>query len=55
LPVNFRQPVDGGITAPGDADKVARRVRRNVVAPFDIQGNPSAVIAVTCAPNGALL
>jgi colicin import membrane protein len=45
----------GAAASPGYAGKVARRVRANVVAPFDIQGNPSAVIAVTCAPNGALL
>ncbi|MCG5077990.1 energy transducer TonB [Paraburkholderia tagetis] len=37
------------------AEKVARRVRANVLAPFDIEGNPSAVIAVTCTPRGALL
>lgn len=47
---------DGGAeVSPGYADIVARRVRANVVAPFAIEGNPSAVIAVTCAPNGALL
>jgi colicin import membrane protein len=45
----------GGTASPGYADKVARRVRANLVAPFVIQGNPSAVIAVTCAPGGALL
>ena len=39
----------------GYADRVAHRVRANVIAPFPIQGNPSAVVAVTCAPNGALL
>ncbi|EMN5127666.1 TonB C-terminal domain-containing protein [Burkholderia contaminans] len=37
------------------AKTVARRVRANVVVPFEIPGNPSAVIAVTCAPSGALL
>ena len=39
----------------GYVEKVARRVRANVLAPFDIEGNPSAVIAVTCTPSGALL
>ncbi|MEM5331153.1 energy transducer TonB [Paraburkholderia sp. JHI2823] len=37
------------------AEMVARRVRANVVAPFDIDGNPSAVVAVRCTPSGALL
>lgn len=47
---------EGGVAiSNGYADKVARRVRANVLAPFEIKGNPSAVIAVTCAPNGALL
>jgi colicin import membrane protein len=45
----------GAEVSPGYAEIVARRVRANVVAPFAIQGNPSVVIAVTCAPNGALL
>ncbi|MFA8362865.1 energy transducer TonB [Burkholderia ubonensis] len=45
-----------GVAASQDyAKTVARRVRANVVAPFEIPGNPSAVIAVTCAPSGALL
>ncbi|RQR34356.1 TonB C-terminal domain-containing protein [Burkholderia sp. Bp9143] len=45
-----------GVAASRDyARTVARRVRANVVAPFEIPGNPSAVIAVTCAPSGALL
>ncbi len=39
----------------GYAETVARQVRANVVAPFEIPGNPSAVIVVTCAPSGALL
>jgi colicin import membrane protein len=43
------------LPSPGYAEKVARRVRANVVAPFAIEGNPSAVIAVNCAPSGALL
>jgi colicin import membrane protein len=56
LSENDLPKTDGSVAAsPGYADKVARRVRANVLAPFDIQGNPSAVIAVTCAPNGALL
>jgi colicin import membrane protein len=37
------------------AEMVARRVRANVLAPFDIDGNPSAVVAVRCTPSGALL
>ncbi|TDN59317.1 colicin import membrane protein [Paraburkholderia sp. BL10I2N1] len=48
-------PESGVAPSPGYAEKVARRVRANVVAPFDMQGNPSAVIAVTCTPSGALL
>nr|WP_082664724.1 energy transducer TonB [Burkholderia ambifaria] len=45
-----------GVAASRDyAKTVARRVRANVVAPFEIPGNPSTVIAVTCAPSGALL
>jgi colicin import membrane protein len=56
LPANDQRHGDGGMAASsGYADKVARRVRPNVIAPFEVQGNPSAVIAVTCAPNGALL
>ena len=39
----------------GYADKVVKRVRANVLAPFAIEGDPSAVIAVTCTPTGALL
>ncbi|WP_408507952.1 energy transducer TonB [Paraburkholderia sediminicola] len=27
----------------------------NVVAPIDIDGNPSSIIAVRCAPDGSLL
>ena len=51
-----RQQQDRNITASPDyVGKVARRVRRNLVVPFAVAGNPSAVIAVTCAPNGALL
>ncbi len=47
---------DGGVAASAAyVEKVARRVRANVFAPFDIEGNPSAVIAVTCTPSGALL
>jgi colicin import membrane protein len=49
---------DSGATAsPGYADRVRRLVRPNVVAPIDIDidGNPSAVIAVRCAPDGSLL
>jgi colicin import membrane protein len=46
---------EGPPVSPGYAEKVAHRVRGNVVAPFVIEGNPSTVIAVTCAPNGALL
>jgi colicin import membrane protein len=42
-------------TSPSYAGKVARRLRANVIAPFAIQGNPSAIVDVTCAPNGALL
>jgi colicin import membrane protein len=45
----------GGAASAGYAGKVARRVHANVLAPFDIEGNPSAVIAVTCTPSGALL
>ena len=45
----------GTAVSPGYVDKVARRVRANVVAPFAVEGNPSAVIAVKCAPSGALL
>ncbi|MDN7874971.1 energy transducer TonB [Burkholderia aenigmatica] len=41
--------------SPDYAKTVARRVRANVVAPFEIPGNPSTVIAVTCSPSGALL
>lgn len=41
--------------SPGYAGRVARRLRANVVAPFAIEGNPSAIVEVTCAPNGALL
>jgi colicin import membrane protein len=41
--------------SPGYADKLVRRLRANLVAPFAIQGNPSAVIEVKCAPTGALL
>ncbi|WP_080427500.1 energy transducer TonB [Burkholderia ubonensis] len=48
-------PESRTIPSRGYAKKVARRVRANVVAPFAIQGNPSAVIAVKCAPSGALL
>jgi len=56
LPEIDRQQRDRDVTASSDyAGKVARRVRRNLVAPFDVPGNPSTVIAVTCAPNGALL
>ncbi|WP_217497408.1 energy transducer TonB [Trinickia violacea] len=44
-----------GSVSPGYADKVAKRVRANVLAPFAIRGDRSAVIAVTCAPTGALL
>jgi hypothetical protein len=47
---------DSSATAsPGYADRVRRLVRPNVVAPIDIDGNPSAVIAVRCAPDGSLL
>ncbi|UMY33489.1 energy transducer TonB [Burkholderia contaminans] len=49
------QPESRTMPSPGYAEKVARRVRANVVAPFGIQGNPSVVIAVNCAPSGALL
>ena len=52
---NFFKGDSRTTASPGYADKVGRRVRANVVAPFAIQGNPSAVIAVTCSPNGALL
>jgi colicin import membrane protein len=49
-------PTDQGDAAsPGYTEKIAHRVRANVVAPFMIRGNPLTVIAVTCAPNGALL
>ncbi|TKC92291.1 cell envelope integrity protein TolA [Trinickia terrae] len=48
-------PESGVVASPEYAVKVARWVRANVVAPFNIQGNPSAVIAVTCTPSGALL
>lgn len=47
---------DSGVGASaGYVEKVARRVRAKVLAPFDIEGNPSAVISVTCTPSGALL
>jgi len=47
---------DSGVAvSAGYVEKVARRVRANVLAPFDIEGNPSAVVAVTCTPSGALL
>lgn len=36
----------GAAASAGYVEKVARRVRANVFAPFDIKGNPSAVIAV---------
>lgn len=56
LPESALAPMGRGATvSPGYAKKVAHRVRANVIAPFAIQGNPSTVIAVTCAPNGALL
>jgi TonB family protein len=45
----------GWAASAGYAEKVARRVRANVLAPFEIEGDPSAVIAVTCTPSGALL
>ena len=45
----------GGAASAGYAEMVARRVRANVLAPFDIEGDPSAVIAVRCTPSGALL
>ncbi|MFD1557460.1 TonB family protein [Paraburkholderia silviterrae] len=51
-----RPLLESGVAASaGYAEKVARRVRANVIAPFDIEGDPSAVIAVTCTPSGALL
>lgn len=51
-----RPLLDGGHAAlAAYASQVARRVRANVLAPFDIEGNPSAVVAVTCTPSGALL
>jgi colicin import membrane protein len=40
--------------SPGYADRVRRRVRPNVVAPMNIDGNPPAIIAVRCAPDGSL-
>ncbi|HKT99886.1 MAG TPA: energy transducer TonB [Paraburkholderia sp.] len=47
---------DRGVVVSADyVKKVAGRVRANVLAPFDINGNPSAVIAVTCSPSGTLL
>ncbi|WP_434667574.1 energy transducer TonB [Paraburkholderia sp. A3BS-1L] len=48
-------PDSGEVASAAYASRVARRVRANVLAPFDIEGNPSAVIAVTCTPSGALL
>ena len=45
----------GGAASAAYGEMVARRVRANVFAPFDIEGNPSAEIAVTCTPSGALL
>lgn len=48
-------PNRGGAALTGYAEKVARRVRANVLAPFNIEGDPSAVIAVRCTPSGALL
>ncbi|UMY33411.1 energy transducer TonB [Burkholderia contaminans] len=47
---------DGSATAsPGYEDRVRRRVSMHLVAPIGIDGNPSAVIAVRCAPDGAVL
>lgn len=43
----------GAAASAGYVEKVARRVRANVFAPFDIKGNPAAVIAVTCPQRGA--
>ncbi|MDD1494076.1 MULTISPECIES: energy transducer TonB [Burkholderia] len=49
-------PTDqGAAVSPGYAEKIAHRLRANLVAPSVISGNPSTVIAVTCAPNGVLL
>ncbi|MGF6408636.1 cell envelope integrity protein TolA [Paraburkholderia sp. MM5482-R1] len=52
---NDLKPDTVATASPGYADRVRRRVRPNVVAPTDINGNLSSVIAVRCAPDGSLL
>ncbi|ESJ18644.1 TonB, partial [Cupriavidus sp. HPC(L)] len=45
----------GGRASPGYADKVRRRVKPNIVFTEDVQGNPTAVVSVSLAPDGSLL
>jgi colicin import membrane protein len=52
---NDLKPDSVAKASPGYADRVRRRVRPNVVAPINIDGNPSSIIAVRCAPDGSLL
>ena len=52
---NDLKPDSVATASPGYADRVRRRVRPNVVAPINIDGNPSSIIAVRCAPDGSLL
>lgn len=44
-----------GGTSSGYADKVRQRVKPNIVYAGDMTGNPQAVVAVTCAPDGRIL
>lgn len=45
----------GGKASPGYSDRVRRKVKPNIIFNGEVQGNPSAVVAVRLAPDGSIL
>jgi colicin import membrane protein len=45
----------GGNGSPGYADKVRQRVKPNITFSGAVDGNPAAVVSVSCAPDGTIL
>jgi colicin import membrane protein len=45
----------GGNGSPGYADKVRQRVKPNLNFAGSVDGNPAAIVSVSCAPDGTIL
>jgi colicin import membrane protein len=45
----------GGNGSPGYAEKVRQRVKPNITFSGAVDGNPAAIVSVSCAPDGTIL